>query len=313
MQREGNATPGAVAGVDIGGTLIKAVLLGPDDQVCGQSQMPTPAAGRADLVMDAVVAMVGELAAALPPGVQVAALGVAVPGAVDAQRGVVVEATNLAWRNVDLAASLASRVGLPVFIEHDVRSAALAELVFGQGGDLRDFLFVTIGTGIGAAVVVEGRIYAGANRLAGEIGHVVVAPDGPFCACGKQGCLEAIASASALVRRGRAAGLPEELTGEQLAALVAAGDPPAVRVWREATDAVGLALANYAMVMDPLRIILGGGLAEAGELLLGPVRTAMARHLNAAYSVTVTASALGAAAGRLGAAALARLRLKEEG
>jgi glucokinase len=305
-----NPAPGWVVGVDIGGTLTKAVLVDPEGEPVGHAQRATPVAGGPEAVMAAVALLIAELSLLLPAGEDLAALGVAVPGAVDAGRGVVVEATNLGWRAVRLAEGLHRLVGLPVFVEHDVRSAALGELRYGQRA-VTDFLFIALGTGVGGAVVTHGQVYTGVRQLAGEIGHVVVAPGGPVCGCGKRGCLEAIASVPAVLRRVRELGLSACLTGEDLAALVAAGEERATNVWHEAAEALALALANYTVVLDPEQIIVGGGMAEAGDLLLEPVRAAMARQLPAAYQVKVHASLLGAAAGRLGAATVARERLQE--
>jgi glucokinase len=311
VAQNGGTASGWVPGVDIGGTFIKGTLLDPEGRVRADAQRETPDRGEVDQTVGVVAEIVSELLAQLPTGATAAALGVAVPGAIDPDGGVVREASNLGWREVPLAHLLATRTGLPVFVEHDVRAAALAELIAG-GGPSGDFLFLTLGTGVGGALVLGGQVYAGSHNLAGEIGHMIIAPGGLRCTCGKQGCLETLASASAVVRRVRqAGGYGKDLTGLQVGELVLQGDPAASAVWQEAADALGLALANCTVLLDPGRIVIGGGLAEAGNLLLAPVRRAMAGYLDPMYQVTVQGSALGAAAGRIGAALVARRCLQQ--
>lgn len=301
--------PGWVVGIDVGGTFMKGALLDPQGGVRCRSHRPTLAAEGVSRSLAALSELAAELLAHLPPGVRADAIGVAAPGQIDPVNGIVVDASNLGWRNVPLVQSLQG-FGLPVFLEHDVRAAALAELILGGSAGDGDMLFITLGTGIGGALIIDGRVYAGPHTLAGEIGHTIVTVGGDRCACGKHGCLETIASASAIIRRVRdAAGLPVTLTGEEVAAMVVAGHPQASEIWLKAADALALAFANYATVMDPQRIVIGGGLAEAGDLLLEPIRAALAKYLDPAYPVVVERTRLGAIAGYLGAALNARRRL----
>ncbi|MGE5590520.1 MAG: ROK family protein [Bacillota bacterium] len=299
-----------VVGLDLGGTFVKGVLVDPAGQVRGEVQRNTPVADGPTQVARAVVQAIQDLKDQAPAGVSPDAVGLASPGAIDVRNGIVVDASNLGLKNVPLVRLVQEQCGLPVFLDHDVRTAAFGELVLGSAVGLGHVFFLTLGTGIGGAVIMNGRIYTGSHELAGEIGHMVLDPEGDLCACGKRGCLETYASASWVVRRVRElGGFGPELDGERVATLVEQGDPVATAVWQRAASALGLALANYTVLFDPDRIILGGGLSEAGELLLEPVRQAMRRHLDPCYSVSLTRGALGAAAGRLGAAVMAQRRL----
>ena len=177
-------------------------------------------------------------------------------------------------------------------VAHDVRAAALAEGELGAARGCRDWLLVTLGTGVGAAVVLGGRPYGGAHGAGGELGHLVVVPGGPECACGARGCVEALASASAIERR----------AGRPVREVIADDDP----VWREAIDALAAGLAAYAVVMDPERIVIGGGLAAAGDALFGPLAAALEERMTFTSAPPIVAAALGGDAGCHGAALAAR-------
>lgn len=295
----------AVIGVDVGGTMIKAVVVSGDGRVTGRHRIPT----RAQAGPAAVLARLEEFAAELvrragasgagPP----AAFGLAVPGIVDEAAGLARFAANLGWHDAPLAARLGSRLGLPVAVCHDVRAAARAEAVLGAAAEARDFLLVQIGTGIAAALVTGGQPYPGAHGLSGELGHVpVTAAGGRRCGCGGTGCLETVASAAAMTRSyEELAGGP--LTGAAgLARLVTAGDPAARRVWTEAVSALATALAWCQGILDPELVIIGGGLSQAGPVLLDPLASELAGLLTFQQVPRLAASALGDEAGCAGAA-----------
>jgi glucokinase len=235
----------------------------------------------------------------------VGAVGLVVPGIVDEERGIGVRSENLGWRNVPFRDLVAERTRLPVAFGHDVvRAGGLAEYRLGAARNARTALFLPIGTGIAAALIVDGRIHAGGG-YAGEIGHVDVGHGEP-CACGSVGCLEAIASAAAIARRyTRAAGTPVPGALE-VADRLRASDPVARRVWDEAVETVALALSWAASVLAPEIVVVGGGLAESGDLLLGPLREALKRRLTFQRVPRLVPAALGDDAGWLGAALLAR-------
>ncbi|GHI33671.1 sugar kinase [Streptomyces daghestanicus] len=235
-----------------------------------------------------------------------AAAGVAVPGIVDDARGTAVYAANLGWRDVPLRALLSERLGgVPVALGHDVRTGGLAEGRIGAGRGADRFLFVPLGTGIAGAIGIDGRVEGGAHGFAGEIGHVVVRPDGVPCPCGQRGCLERYASASAVGEAWAAASGDPAAGAADCAGAVAAGDPAAVRVWREAVDALAAGLVTALTLLDPRTLIIGGGLAEAGETLFTPLREAVARRITFQTQPSIVPAALGDTAGCLGAGLLA--------
>ncbi|WP_327006718.1 ROK family protein [Dactylosporangium sp. NBC_01737] len=298
-----------VIALDVGGTGIKCALVGADgDTRHTVLHSERHATGR-ERGSDAVVATIldiaeGLAATARAKGLDPRAAGVAVPGVIDERNGVAVWAANVGFRDVPLKALLEERLGLPAALGHDVRAGGLAEARLGAGRDHSYVLVIPIGTGIAAANVVNGQVYTGAHGAAGEIGHIVVRPDGPMCGCGQRGCLEAIASASAVGRRyGEQAGRPA--TAEEVARLAAEGEPVAVAVWQETVDALADGLMTGIALFDPAVIVLGGGLAEAGEALLAPLRAGVHARVTFHREPTITRAALGDEAGCLGAALLA--------
>lgn len=285
---------GDVIAIDVGGTVLKGArcTAGGAPAVLRRATPSDPAAA---------VTAVRELAAALR-GPRTAAAGVVTPGIVDAAAGVVRYAANLGWRDVPLRRLLEADLGLPVALEHDVTAAALAELTMTP--DDGDLLFVAVGTGIAAAHVLDGRARRGASGPAVELGHIPVHPDGRTCACGQRGCLETYASAAAIA--GGYAGVGGDPTLDAAAIAARRGvDALAARVWQEAVEALALGLATATLLLDPHVVVLGGGLSGAGDALVAPLRTALAARLTWRLPPHVRVTALGADAGRRGAALLA--------
>jgi glucokinase len=287
--------------VDVGGTGIKAGLVARDGTVWLRRRCPTGADRGPAAVVATVLRVAGELAAAArADGRRPCGVGVVVPGVVDEDRGVLVWSANLGLRDEPLADRVSAELGLPAWLGHDVRAGGVAEARHGAGRGARHVLFVAVGTGIAAAQVVAGRAVAGAHGAAGELGHVVIRPDGPGCGCGGRGCLEAVASAAAIGRRyAELAGGPAD--AGRVAAGVAAGDPTAARVWREAVAALADGLVIGQALVDAELIVVGGGLAEAGETLLAPLRTAVKERLTFHREPALVPAALGDQAGCLGA------------
>ncbi len=297
-----------VIALDVGGTGMKAALVGPDGTLLHQARRPT---GR-ERGPDAVVAAILDFAADLRDhgaaefGQSAAAAGVVVPGIVDEAAGIAVYAANLGWTDLPLRDLLAERLGgIPVAVGHDVRAGGLAEGRIGAGDGADRFLFVPLGTGIAGAIGIEGRIESGAHGYAGEIGHIVVRPGGRTCGCGQRGCLEAYASAAAVARSWAAAGGGPEADAADCAAAVRAGDPRAAAVWAEAVDALADGLVTGLTLLDPEVLIVGGGLAEAGETLFGPLRAAVEARVTFQKVPLMVPAALGDTAGCLGAGLLA--------
>jgi glucokinase len=247
----------------------------------------------------------GRAGEARDEGLTPVAAGVVLPGIVDEAAGRVVFSANVGWRDLPLAGRLAERTGLPAAVGHDVRAGGLAESVLGAGRDEPDLLFLPIGTGIAGAMILDGRPYAGGG-YAGEIGHTRVVPDGPPCPCGGAGCLELYAAASSIGRRYSALHAEgEPVSAAQVAERVAAGEPQATRIWQDAVDALAAALHTYVTICAPRLIVVGGGLAQSGDLLLAPLREALASRLTFQRAPRIVRAALGDRAGLLGAALLA--------
>jgi glucokinase len=296
-----------VAGVDAGGTAIKAGLFDTDLRPLSESRTPTPRDAGPDAVLAAVLAAVTDTVADGHRrfGTAPAAVGLAVLGLIDETAGVAVNSAAVGWRDVPLRALAEQAAGVPVGFGHDIRAAALAEARLGAGRDLDTFLFAALGTGIGAAVVTGGEPLSGAHGRAGEIGHVAVAGHGQPCPCGGHGCLETIASARA-VADGYARRTGNRLPGAaEVADLVRRGDRAAAEVWAEAVAALADVIAGCVAVFDPAAVVLGGGLAKSGDLLLTPLRAALQEQATLGPPPPVTAAALGDRAALAGAGLLA--------
>lgn len=294
---------GCVLAVDLGGTTIKAGLADTDGTFVHRTRRDTGRAAGPDVVVENLLTLSAEMArTARALGYDVLAAGVGVPGVVDEQQGVAVDSSNIGWRDVPLRQLLQDRLGVPVHLGHDVRAGAIAEARRGAAVGRRNFVFLPIGTGIGGALVIDGRAYSGATYAAAEVGHIIVRPDGDVCVCGRVGCLETLASASAIARR------YGELTGAPVAGAidvarnVRAGDPTAIRVWDQAVGALADALSTVSILFDPEAILLGGGLSEAGDLLFAPLRDGLAKRARALAGPPLVHASLRDEAGCMGAA-----------
>ncbi|MFF5343162.1 ROK family protein [Streptomyces althioticus] len=297
-----------VIALDVGGTGMKAALVGADGELLHQARRPTGRERGPDAVVEGILDFAAELRAhgIRAHGEPASAAGVAVPGIVDEAEGIAAYAANLGWRDVPLRALLAERLGgVPVALGHDVRTGGLAEGRIGAGRGTDRFLFVPLGTGIAGAIGIDGKVEAGAHGFAGEIGHVVVRPGGAECPCGQRGCLERFASASAVSRAWAGASGDPDADAADCAKAVASGDERAVRVWQEAVDALADGLVTALTLLDPRTLIIGGGLAEAGETLFTPLREAVRRRVTFQKLPSLVPAALGDTAGCLGAGLLA--------
>ncbi|MEU4262630.1 MULTISPECIES: ROK family protein [Streptomycetaceae] len=297
-----------VIALDVGGTGMKAALVGADGTLLHEARRATGRERGPEAVVETVLGFAADLQAHGRDrfGEGCVAAGVAVPGIIDAERGIAVYAANLGWRDVPLRTLVGERLGgIPVALGHDVRTGGLAEGRIGAGKGADRFLFVPLGTGIAGAIGIAGGIEAGAHGYAGEIGHVVVRPDGPDCGCGQRGCLETLASASAVSRAWAAASGDPDADAADCAKAVASGDPAALRVWEDAVDALAAGLVTALTLLDPGTLIIGGGLAEAGETLFTPLRAAVEERVTFQKLPHIVPAALGDTAGCLGAGLLA--------
>ena len=306
-------TTGHVVALDVGGTVLKGAVVAPGGCVVRELRRPTDRDRGSAAVVDTVLDVLDELVALTrsTTGAPPLGAGLVVPGRVDDRRGVAQFSANIGWTDVPLVELAEQRLGLPVGFGHDVRAGGLAELVLGAARGVADCLFLAVGTGIAAAVVVDGRPYAGAHGLAGEIGHLRVRPDGATCGCGARGCLESVASASALASAYAREGTPDDPgSAAEVIGRAAAGEPLATRLVTGVVDALADAVTAYVTLLDPEVVVLGGGLARADEsLLLHPLRDAVAARLTFQTPPRFRTGELGDTAGCLGAALLALQRV----
>jgi glucokinase len=267
-------------GVDIGGTKIALAAATYDGRVLAQDVVPTHPAEGVDSVIERLARGIGNVVAEVGYKVKVAGVGVACPGPVDAARGIAMHAVNLAWHNVPLRDKLRAKLALnaPIVLANDINSAALGEMIFGAARGVRDFAFIVIGTGLGGAAVIDGRIVNGVSGSAMEIGHVSLDRAGRLCNCGTHGCAEMYVSGKGLMAAAMEY-MPHypdsplssdngSLTTGAILAAARAGDSLAARIMSEAAEALGIVMAWSATVVNPALIVIGGGLAQAaGDLL----------------------------------------------
>jgi glucokinase len=308
-------------GVDVGGTKINAGVVDERGSILARSRLPTPGTDP-QRVEEAIAALVAELRA----GHEVTAVGIGAAGFVDADRARVIFAPNLSWRDEPLRDEVAARIGLPVVVENDANAAAWAEYRFGAGQGVSHLVVVTVGTGIGGGIVLGGQLYRGAGGVGAEIGHLQVVKDGRRCGCGQRGCWEQYCSGRALLHEAREIadvdpvygarllalgdGEPEGIEAREVTLAAQEGDPAALACFAEVGSWLGQGLADLAAVLDPQVLVVGGGVADAGDLLLEPARRAFAEVLTAGRyrpHPEIRAARLGNDAGMVGAADLARL------
>ncbi|YAL83171.1 ROK family protein [Dermacoccaceae bacterium W4C1] len=287
----------ATAGIDVGGTRIKAVVLA-DGAVALEHTIATPPDIK-DRFGEVLAGVLTHLQDSYRP--PLSGVGVAVPGLVDEAGGIGLWSANLGWRDLDVPAALRPYTELPVRLGHDVRCGLLAEHRLGAATDIEHALFLPLGTGIAAALLLGGRTVSAAPWT-GELGHVVIDPGGTACGCGKHGCLETVASASAIGRQWQSLGRTGDAA--DVAAAVASGDAEAVRIWRRAITALADVLAPVVATAGLEAVLIGGGLSRSGDTLIRPLQDELASRLGELAPVDVRVAGLGDRAGSLGAALL---------
>jgi glucokinase len=277
-------------GIDIGGTKIAGAVIDPDGTIVRDLRTPTPA-GAPQLIEDAVVEMVTALSAEH----DVVAVGVAAAGFIDAAQSTVYYAPNINWRNEPFRTKLEARIDLPIVIENDANAAGWAEFRFGAARLVSDMVMLTIGTGVGGAIVASDTLFRGGFGAGAELGHLRLVPGGLLCGCGAHGCLEQYASGRALQRIANeladAGGIGQNLArvraergrldGSDIAELISDGDLGALTALRQLGTVIGEACATFGAVLDPQMFVIGGGVAQAGDLLLDPIRHAYEENLSA--------------------------------
>ena len=313
------------AGVDLGATKIFSLALDAAGQERGTDTRLTGAAGGPDAVIANIVASVeASLAQAGAGRERLQGVGIAAPGPIDWRSGIISDAPNMpGWHNVPLARRLEEALDAPVWLENDADAAALAEHRLGAGAGLgiRHMIFITVSSGVGGGLIVDGRLHRGTSGAAGEVGHMILNEDGPPCTCGNNGCLEAYASGLAIAARAREAiergGSPAlarlaeaspPLSAETVFRAAAEGDQVSQHIIEEAAHYLGLGIVNLAHVLNPELIVIGGGLSKVGETLLGPARRVVEKACfeQSQRDLRIVLGTLGDRAGALGAVAAMR-------
>jgi glucokinase len=312
---------GLTIGVDVGGTKVAAGVVDDDGRIVEKLKRYTPAANPDD-----TAAVIADAVTELLSRHEVEAVGIGAAGFIDQSRSTVVFAPNLAWRDEPVEKLVEDRIGRPVVVENDANAAAWAETKLGAAKGYRDVIMITVGTGIGAGIVLDGRLYRGRWGMAGEPGHFRVVPDGRVCGCGNRGCWEQYASGSALVAEARefarrsagaavrllqlGGGSADHIDGPAVTQAAREGDAGALRCFEIVGSWLGAGLADLSAILDPGCFVIGGGVSEAGDLLLGPAREAYQHGLTgSAYRefADIRLAELGPDAGLIGAADLARM------
>lgn len=309
-------------GIDVGGTNVKIALVDEKGKIIYSSSVPTYAKMGYEYTVNNIKQSIRDLMKETRTDEKsIEAIGFDFPGQVDYQKGIVKLAPNIpGWVNVPIAKMIEDEFGIKTKIDNDVRCAALGELKFGAGKGCENFVCITIGTGIGSGIVINGKLVRGVSNAAGEIGHIkLVAHNGEICGCGDTGCLEAYASGPAIVamasdyiRGGKAAkfkelaGVDGEITPYLVAKAAEAGDPVAKRIFEITGEYIGLGLTSVVNLLNPEKIIVGGGVAECGELILDPIRRTIKNRamVIAGEAVEVVPAVLGNSAGVIGASML---------
>lgn len=320
-------------GVDLGGTTLTAAIVNVvSGQVLGRHQIPTLAKQGHDAVTARMVGLIHAVTAdAGLSRADIGGVGIGAPGVLDLERGLTLFLPNLAgtWPKVPLKATIEADVKLPTHLLNDVRCFTLGEKTFGAGSDVDTMVCMAIGTGIGGGVVINGKLQLGLDGTAGEVGHQIIDPYGPTCGCGSQGCLEAFASGPAItamalkaIAQGLTTSIAEivsydlnKVTPEVICQAAQAGDPIARDIYERAGFYIGIGVANLIAILSPQMVVIGGGVAQAGDLLFDPIRrTARERvHVTPFEKVQIVPAQLGTDAGLIGAAVWASLQTTHRG
>jgi len=305
--------------LDIGGTKIAAALVDTEGRILSSFKVDTPKGTSSDVV-DSIAGLVGKLTAPTPETGEVVGIGLGVAGTIDWNQGIIVQSPNLPFSNFGLRNTIESRFGLSTFMDNDANLATLGEKYFGAARGVQHVIGLTLGTGIGAGIIFNGCLYRGATGSAAEIGHMVIQATGPQCTCGSYGCFEEMAAGRTLVRLAKekaeqnreslilklAGGEVKNITGPMVTEAARQDDKTAIDVFSEIGFWLGIGINNVINIFNPELIVLGGGMADAGELILSPIREVVVErtlHPNKDIAGIVLAQ-LGNQAGVLGAAAL---------
>jgi glucokinase len=307
----------AVLAIDIGGTKLALGLVDLEGRILQRDEIPTRAAEGPERVLARLVELASAMLERGTSSHAIRRVGIACAGPLDRAAGLILNPPNLpGWTRIDLVKQVEQALGLPAVLDNDANAAALGEFRYGAGQGARSLIYLTVSTGIGGGIILDGRLWHGFGDSAGEIGHMTIDPAGPPCGCGNHGCLEALASGPAIARRAREAlrgGRPSrlrdlpEVTAADVVRLAGEGDPLATEVWAAAVHALALGVGAAITILAPERVIIGGGVTQAGDALFVPLRREVRQRVKlvAVESVPILPATLGRDVGILGAAALA--------
>jgi glucokinase len=314
-----------VVGVDMGASKVALGWIDPTDRVVAHRRTPTNGHEGPAAVVERIASGVAKLETWIPGAERVKALGICSPGPVDHETGMIIDPPNLqGLHHTPFQQMLSEQLGIPVTLEHDAKAAALGEFYYGAGRGERSMVYIVVGTGVGAAIIIDGKLHRGMHNAAGEIGHTNLDRYGEQCSCGSRGCVETFASGPWIARRYQRAvgsqrkpgesavsGSPGPITGELVARLAEKGDPQAAETMKGAGEALGLAIASMAMIINIDLYVIGGSVAKSGELLLQPAREIVPHYAHGSVSATVriVANELGEDGPILGCGWLARQTL----
>ncbi|WP_010530988.1 ROK family glucokinase [Lentibacillus jeotgali] len=315
----------SIVGVDIGGTTVKIGIIDNDGNILDKWAIHTNRTNSGEFIVSDIWKSLDErLAKNAIPKKTIEGIGIGAPGFIDNDTGYVFEAVNIGWRNMPLSDELRSISGLPVFVANDANAAVMGENWKGAGGNVKNLVALTLGTGVGGGIIVNGDILNGESGMAGEIGHTTVEPDGILCNCGRRGCLETIASATGMVRQAKmktkqhpesrlASRLESSgnITAKDIFELADAGDVPCREIIAYTADVLGLAISNASTLINPSKVLIGGGVSSAGDVFIKLIENAFRRYALTRVSdiCELKLAQLGNDAGIIGAAFLVKHKL----
>ncbi|MBN2411706.1 ROK family protein [candidate division KSB1 bacterium] len=310
-------------GVDLGATNIKFGLVLPDGNILLERKSETEIHRGVNYVFDKVADFTHTLADYAGENYELKGFGIGVPGLIDTRKKELVEASNFPdWRDIKIGYELEKRLNLEIYIDNDANLAALGEYAFGAGRGVTEMLMVTLGSGVGSGLILNGSIYHGSKGAAGEFGHIIIQQNGPLCSCGSRGCVEAFVGKNAILRRMKEIlqqdtesilknHNPTNMTPEDIYFAAEKGDKPAIRLFKEVGESLGVGLGNIANLLNLERIVIGGGIANAGDLILNHARKVLSENAlkTNRESIEIVKAELGERAGIVGAAKLAMMSL----
>lgn len=311
-----------VVGIDLGGTKINGALADLDGKILSQYTLPTNAAEGEEPVLDRILTVIGEVIKQAGKSAEdVKSIGIGSPGPLDAKKGEIIETPNLPFKNFPLVNAVVEKFGIPAHLDNDANVAAIGEFMFGAGKGTENIVYVTVSTGVGGGAILNGKIYRGNTSNALEVGHTTIVPDGPRCNCGNYGCVEALASGTAIGKQAReavASGVQttlssyDNVTSYEVFKEAEKGDKVARDILDKSLTYLGVGIANIVINFDPEMVIIGGGVSQGGQIVFDKVREEVDKRCfkSMAEAVRIVPAALGTNAGVIGAVALALMESK---